>query len=193
MEDFFKYNSFFIDEKALTVINEYKVYDGKGRQIGVCKENRSLGRVVLSLLASKKTLPFRLELSDEKGRVVATLTKGVSVFMSTMKMFDSRGVHISTIKEKFGLKPRFEILDTANNKIGEIKGDIFAWDFVISDAMGNKIGYIDKEFGSAARELFTTADKYVVEVSPSLYDEVLRQTIITIACGLDMILKENNG
>lgn len=192
MDSFFLNNSLFVDEKVTIMRNEYKIYDSQGVQIGVCKEKRSIASMALSMLASKDVMPFRLELSDARGNVIATLSKGVTLFMSTLKMHDARGVHISTVKQKFGLKPRFEIMGVNGNKLGEIKGDFLAWDFVIYDGNGNNIGAINKKMGSLVREMFTTADKYNVFVSPDLNDEVLRQTILTIASGLDMIFKENN-
>lgn len=191
MDSFFFNNSLFVDEKVTVMRNEYKIYDSQGVQIGVCKERRSVASAALSLLSSKNTMPFKLELTNAQGNVIATLTKGVTVFMSTLKMHDARGVHISTVKQKLGLKPRFEIMDVNGNKLGEIKGDIFAWDFTIYDAVGNNIGTVNKKMGSLAREIFTTADKYNVTVSPNLTNEVLRQTILTIAAGFDMIFKEN--
>lgn len=192
MDSFFLNNSLFVDEKVTIMRNEYKIYDSQGVQIGVCKEKRSIASMALSMLASKDVMPFRLELSDARGNVIATLSKGVTLFMSTLKMHDARGVHISTVKQKFGLTPRFEIMGVNGNKLGEIKGDFLAWDFVIYDGNGNNIGAINKKMGSLVREMFTTADKYNVFVSPDLNDEVLRQTILTIASGLDMIFKENN-
>lgn len=191
MDNFFSNDTYFIDEKAFTIINEYKIYNTTGAQIGVARENRTTARIILSLFVGKKYLPFTIDLVDAQGRVVSSLVKGVSVFLSTIKMLDARGLHIATIKQKFGLTPKFEITDISGRLLGSIKGDFVAWNYIISDASGAQVGTISKKFSGIGREIFTTADKYIVSVDPSLTDEVLRSTIISIAAGLDMILKEN--
>ncbi len=191
MDKFFSNDTYFVDEKAFTVINEYKIYNTEGTQVGVARENGSAARVALSLVASKKNIPFKIDITDAEGHVVSTLTKGVTIFMPTIKMLDGQGQQIATIKQKFGLKPKFDITDMSGRAIGTIKGDFVAWNFTILDAIGNEVGTISKKYNGLGREMFTTADKYVVTVSPSLNDEVLRSTIISIAAGLDMILKED--
>jgi len=191
MDKFFSNDTYFVDEKAFAVINEYKIYNTEGTQVGVARENGSAARVALSLVASKKNIPFKIDITDAEGHVVSTLTKGVTIFMPTIKMLDGQGQQIATIKQKFGLKPKFDITDMSGRAIGTIKGDFVAWNFTILDAIGNEVGAISKKYNGLGREMFTTADKYVVTVSPSLNDEVLRPTIISIAAGLDMILKED--
>lgn len=191
MNNFFNNDTYLVDEKAFTIINEYKMYDAQGVQLGVARENRTLLRIILSLFVSKKNLPFNIELTNTNGNIVSSITKSFTLFMPTLKMHDDKGFHIATIKQKFGLKPRFDILDVTGNNIGSIMGDFVAWNFSIIDSTGADVGSISKKYNGLGKELFTTADKYVVSVSPQLTDEVLRSTIITIACALDMIMKEN--
>lgn len=191
MDKFFCNDTYFVDEKAFTIINEYKIYNQQGVQMGVARENKTLLRMILSLFAGKKNLPFTIELTDADGRIVSSLVKGVTLFLPSIKMHNAQGQHIATIKQKFGLKPRFDITDVMGNNIGTIQGDFVAWNYVVTDTVGNQVGTISKKYNGLGKEMFTTADKYVVSISPALNDEVLRPTLISIAAGLDMILKEN--
>ena len=96
-------------------------------------------------------------------------------------------------KQKFTLlKPKFTLVDNLGQEIATIKGDWKAWNFEITDAAGQKIGTIDKKWNGMAKELFTTADKYAVNIDPSVTDENTRIAVASVAAAIDMILKEGN-
>lgn len=90
------------------------------------------------------------------------------------------------------LKPKFTILNNMGQEIATIKGDWKAWNFEITDAAGQQIGTVDKKWNGMAKELFTTADKYAVNIEPSVTDENTRIAIASVAAAIDMILKEGN-
>lgn len=194
MDKFFLNNTYVIDEKVqvLTFSNGYKVYDESGKEIGYIKENMPASRVILSLFLSKQMLPFTLEVYNNDGKIIASLTRGFTFFMSKMKVLDENGSQIATIKQKFGLKPKFELLDMNENKIAHIQGNWTAWDFKITDGGSTQLGSISKKFAGFAREFFTDADKYIVNIEPSVTNEAQRIAIASTAAAIDMIMKENN-
>jgi uncharacterized protein YxjI len=81
-------------------------------------------------------------------------------------------------------------MDNEGREIATIKGDWAAWNFEITDTAGQRIGRVDKKWDGLAKELFTTADKYVVNIEPSVTDENQRIAIASVAAAIDMILKE---
>ncbi|GAB2021331.1 hypothetical protein RyT2_04050 [Pseudolactococcus yaeyamensis] len=87
------------------------------------------------------------------------------------------------------MKACFKILDAQDIEIAEINGDWKGWNFVITDETG-QIGIVTKKWNGAMKELFTTADKYFVEMSDDLLDETKRQAIASTAIAIDMIIKE---
>jgi len=192
MDKFFNNNTFVIDEKVqvLTFSNGYKVSNAEGKQIGFIKENIPGSRLLLQLLFSKHNLPMTLEVHGADGSVVASLTRGWTLFMSKVKVLNENGQQVATIKQKFGLKPKFEIYDNNENKIADIQGDWKAWNFNITDASGAQIGSVSKKWTGLARELFTDADKYVVNLDESVTGEAQRISIVSMASVIDMILKE---
>lgn len=194
MDKFFLNNTYVIDEKVqvLTFSNGYKVYDESGKEIGYIKENMPASRVILSLFLSKQMLPFTLEVYNNDGKIIASLTRGFTFFMSKMKVLDENGSQIATIKQKFGLKPKFELLDMNENKIAHIQGNWTAWEFNITDGGSTQLGSISKKFAGFAREFFTDADKYIVNIEPSVTNEAQRIAIASTAAAIDMIMKENN-
>lgn len=191
MNSFFLNNTFFIDEKIALVKNSYKVYNTDGQQIGTIQENMPSSRMILSLFISKKNLPFELVIKDTNDTTLARITRGWTFFLSKTTISDENGREIAKIKQKFSLKPKFEIVDMEGHEIGKIKGDWLAWDFTITDNGGDQIGTISKKWNGIGKELFTSADKYVVDINSNITDETQRIAISATAATIDMILKES--
>jgi len=193
MDKFFLNNTFVIDEKvaAFKLSNAYRVYDDKGREIGAIQEHKSIFRILLGLFLNDSMLPFELNILNEDGRRVAQLKRGVTLFMSQVRIFDEMGRVVGSFQQKFTLlKPKFKLVDTLGHEIATIKGDWKAWKFDITDASGLVIGSVTKSWNGLAKELFTTADKYVVNIDASVTDERQRIAIASVAAAIDMILKE---
>lgn len=191
MNSFFLNNTFFIDEKIALVKNSYKVYNSEAQQIGSIQEHMPASRVALSLFVSKGNLPFELEIKDTNDATLAKITRGWTLFLSKTTISDENGKEIAKIKQKFSLKPKFEIIDMEDRKIATIKGDWLAWDFKIIDNNENEIGTISKKWNGLGKELFTSADKYIVDIKSNVTDEVQRIAISATAATIDMILKES--
>jgi uncharacterized protein YxjI len=191
--DFFDRNVFFIDEKVavLKFTNSYKIFDEEGNQIGNVRQKMPGWHKLLSLFLGKAALPMRLEISDMSEKTLVSLERGWCFFMSKISILDEKGANIAKIHQKFKLlKAEFKILGAFDAEIGKILGDWKAWNFTITDNMGTEMGVITKKWAGVAKELFTTADKYVVSVKPELTDVVKRKAIIASAIVIDMILKE---
>jgi len=137
-------------------------------------------------------LPFKLEIKDNSDKVLATVSRGWTFFMSKIIITDSFGNSIGSIQQKFKFfKPKFTILNELNLPIAEINGDWKAWDFKITDTNQSEIGTISKKWAGAVQEIFTSADKYNVSIKGSFKDEKTRIAIISGAITIDMVLKES--
>jgi uncharacterized protein YxjI len=191
---FFDANNFFIDEKVnfFQFENSYKIFNEQGVQIGNVKQKLTAGQKFLRLLLNKAMLPFKLEIKDNSDKVLATVSRGWTFFMSKISITDSYGNNIGSIQQKFKFfKPKFTILNELNVPIAEINGDWKAWDFKITDANQSEIGTISKKWAGAVQEIFTSADKYNVSINGSFKDEKTRIAIISGAITIDMVLKES--
>jgi len=95
-------------------------------------------------------------------------------------------------KQKFKLfKPTFTIFDEQGQQIAIISGDWKAWNFMITTNDNQQIGTISKKWNGILKEAFTTADKYIVSVSPELKVDIVKTIIISAAITIDMVLKES--
>jgi uncharacterized protein YxjI len=191
---FFEANNYFIDEKVnfFKFENTYKVFDEKGANIGSVKQKLTLGQKLLRLLVNKKMLPFKLEIKDINGVLLASLSRGWTFFFSKIVMSSGDGRTIGTVRQKFKLfKPFFTIFNHEEKQIAEITGDWKAWKFVIKDQSGSQIGTISKKWAGVLQEVFTTADKYHVNIDPSYANMMNKIVILSAAITIDMVLKES--
>jgi uncharacterized protein YxjI len=193
IENFFKNNDYFIDEKVqlLKFTNTYKVYDSSGSQIGVIQESMPAGLKLLSLLLSKALMPFTLDITDMEQNVLATIKRGWTFFMSKISIRDGAGTEIARIKQQFKVfKPTFHIMDLNDTPLATISGDWKAWNFTITEDGDRQIGTITKKWNGILKEAFTTADKYIVSVNPGV-EGIKRIATVATAITVDMVLKES--
>ena len=191
---FFESNSYFIDEKVnvMKFENYYQIYNDQGENIGSIKQKLSVGQKILSLLIGKPMLPFLLEIKNSDDQLEASISHGWTFFMSKIIIKNAQGDTIGSIKQKFKFfKPTFKIFNSSEVLIAEINGDWKAWNFVITDASSNQIGSITKKWAGAMKEIFTTADKYNVNIEDNYSDMGNKIAILSGAITIDMVLKEN--
>lgn len=191
---FFEHNEFFIDEKVqfIKMSNEYKVFNKEGQQIGMVKQMLSGGQTALRLLLNKAMLPFVLHIQDANGTSLVLIKRGWTFWTSKITILDTTGRVLGFIKQKMRLfKPTFKILNPQLQEVGVITGDWKAWNFDIKDNSGSSIGNINKKWAGVAKELFTTADKYIVSIRPEYTHEMNKIIILSAAITIDMVLKES--
>jgi len=192
--NFFESNSYFIDEKVnyFKFENCYKVFNDKGNEIGSVNQKISIGQKLLRLLLNKNMLPFQLEIKDSNGNLQTSISRGWTFFMSTITIDDSKGNTIGSIKQKFKLfKPTFKIYNKSEQLVAVITGDWKAWNFKINDSYDKQIGTISKKWNGAMKEIFTSADKYNVDLNSGYTDVSNKMAILSSAITIDMVLKES--
>jgi len=191
--NFFESNTYFIDEKVnfFKFENCYQIYNDKGENIGAIKQKLNIGQKLLSLLISKTMLPFFLEIRDLNDNLEVTISRGWTFLLSKITIKNAQGEAIGYIKQKFKLfSPTFNIFNTSEELIAEISGDWKAWNFKINDAANNQIGSISKKWAGAMKELFTSADKYNVQIEENYANLENKIAILAGAITIDMVLKE---
>tara|TARA_R110001606_G_scaffold399186_3_gene581414 strand:- start:2390 stop:2980 length:591 start_codon:yes stop_codon:yes gene_type:complete len=192
--NFFESNKYFIDEKVnyFKFENSYKVFNDKGIEIGSVNQKISTGQKILRLVLNKNMLPFQLEIKDSRGNLQTTISRGWTFFMSTITINDAKGSNIGSIKQKFKLfKPTFKILNKSEQLVAVITGDWKAWNFQINDSYDKQIGTISKKWNGAMKEIFTSADKYHVDLNTGITDVSDKMAILSGAITIDMVLKES--
>ncbi len=191
---FFESNDYFIDEKVnfFKFENSYNIYNGQGQNVGAIKQKLTTGQKILRLLVNKAMLPFLLEIKNTDDQVEATISRGWTFFLSKITIKNAQGVVLGSINQKFKLfKPTFKIFNASGIQIAEIVGDWAAWDFKIKDNSNNQIGTISKKWAGAMQEIFTSADKYNVNINAEYSNMENKIAIVSGAITIDMVLKES--
>jgi uncharacterized protein YxjI len=183
---------FVVDQKAklIELRNEYSIYDDYGNRIGsVAQVGQSvLTRLVRLLTKADSLLSVKLEIREANGAVALLLHK--PALRITCVVSRPNGAMVGSIAAKIRLgKARMAITDPAGSVLGEVRAEnLRAWNFNVQDASGRLIARVDKKW-AGARELFTTADKYRVELDPNLPDP-LRSLVVASCLAIDTLLKQ---
>jgi uncharacterized protein YxjI len=190
------YDKLVISQKAkvIELTNEYTIRDPEGREIGVIRQEgqSTLKKVARFVSSLDQFMTHTLAVYDTLGAKFLELTRPRKFVKSSLLVKDGLGSEVGSIRQQnvFG-KIRFGLHDTAGNEIGQIQAENWrAWNFAIVDSGGREIGRITKTWEGLAKTLFTTADNYLLDLSPTATG-TLRLLAFASAVGVDTALKQD--
>ncbi|MTD17077.1 DUF2510 domain-containing protein [Nakamurella sp. YIM 132087] len=180
--------------KIIELTNQYAVYGSDGVQIGSVTEiGQSTAKKVMRFVSSlDQYFTHRLEVRDAQDRPQLYLTRPAKVFKSTVVVQRPDGMEVGRLVQQnvFG-RIRFA-MESNGADIGSLNAENWrAWDFSIQDSYGQEIARITKSWEGLATTLFTTADKYVVQIHHDLPDP-LRSLVVAAALTVDTALKQDS-
>lgn len=191
--------TFFIRERAgiMKLSDTYDILDPETRaQLGVAKEKPGALIHILRLLINKRLLPTTVSVyagagPEDESRELFSLRRGLNPLAPKVEICDTRGKAVGYLKGKlFSIGGGFNVFDAAGNRYAEVKGNWKGWTFRITDTAGNELGTVTKKWAGLGKELFTSADNYMIalhaESDPS-------KAVLLLAAGLaiDTLYKEN--
>ena len=148
----------------------------------------------LRLVINKKALPTEVVVTqgDENGPVLFRIKKPFTLFRSRVSVLDASGVEVGYFKNKlFSFGGGFWVYDTSDNQVAEVKGDWKGRDFTFIGAEGKEIGKVTMKWGGVAKELFTSADTYMVSLTGSSGEnQVIKILLLSAALAIDIVFKE---
>ncbi len=188
-------NLFLVKEHAgfFKAANNYDIHDPEtGEIVMECREEK-LGffTKMLRFTDYKRMTPFDVEIRSPEGEQIVRVTRGVSIFLSKVNVLDENDQEIGGFKQKFfSMGGAFTVLDVNDEPLCQLKGKWTGWDF--SFMSGEKqLARVTKKWAGLGKELFTTADNYVLQINDCVpEDSPLRQLIVGAVMCIDMVLKE---
>jgi uncharacterized protein YxjI len=176
----------------LKLSDTYDLLDPETQQlVGIARENVSGLIKVLRLLISKSLMPTRIEVSvgvDQSAILV--LKRGITLLRARVEVFDGQGTKLGFLKSKFfSLGGGFHVFSADEQKFAEVRGDWKGWNFKLLDLNGGEMGTVTKKWAGLGRELFTSADNYVIEVREGGASNAL---VLAAALAIDLVFKERN-
>lgn len=190
--------TFFIREHVglLKLADTYDILDPETQaQLGVAKEKPGTLIHVLRFLINKRLLPTKVFVyegakSGEEGTLRFSIERGLTFLRSKVLVCDAGGAVVGWFKSKmFSLGGAFYVFDARGNQVAFVKGDWKGWNFRFLDQAQNEIGTITKKWAGIGKELFTSADNYMLSLSP---DTASEHAMLLLAAGLavDVVYKE---
>lgn len=188
-------NLYLVKEKVgmFKASNSYDIFDPETNTHLMTSIEPNLGffTKMFRFTKYKKHTPFNVSVSETNGRKVVSLKRGVSIFRSDVEVFDHKDQTIGFLKQKFwSFGGKFEIVDKHQKPVCTLEGKWTGWDFKFTH-QNDELGVVTKKWAGLGKELFTSADNYVLQINDSIpQDDTRRQLIFASVMCIDMVLKE---
>lgn len=195
-------NLYFIKEHVgfLKAANNYDVLDPESQDLLMeCREENLKGFAKLLRFTKYKTMtPFDFAIKRPNGEKVMRIKRAGSWWgTKAIEIFDENEQLVGSLKRKmWSFRGRFLVLNPKGEEVCVVNGKIFKWEFkFLSDNSKNANEYatISKKWAGLGKELFTTADNYMLSINQSLpTDAPIRMLILGAVMSIDMIFAEMN-
>lgn len=187
-------NLFFIKEHRgiFRASNNYDVMDPESGQIIMeCREpNLGVFTKLFRFTDYKRMTPFEVVVTSN-GQTVLSVKRGISIFLSTVKVYDENGQMIGMFKQKFfSIGGKFDVLGANEEVLCSLKGKWTGWEFSFAKDQ-IELARVTKKWAGFGRELLTSADNYALSIDEKVpADHPIRPLIIAAVFCIDMVLKE---
>ena len=188
-------NLFFVKEHVgmFKAANNYDIYNPDNQEMIMSCREEKLGffTKLLRFTDYKRMTPFNVEVKTPSGEKVLTVKRGISIILSTVEVYDENDKLIGKFKQKFfSIGGKFNVLDPEENILCKLQGKWTSWDFkFVKD--NSEYGHVSKKWAGLGKEMFTSADNYMLEINDAVpKDDPLRILILSAVICIDMVLKE---
>ena len=178
---------------ATSLSESYQIKDCEnGQVLASAQEVASVGVKFAKLFLDKGFLPLNIELCLPGGEKILEVERPASLMTSILKnkfwVRNADGKVLCIFEQNFSLlHSKITVSDEHGNQLGQINAGLRNRRFEFRDNNGNLISKIQHVVSSLAKELFTTADDYDIEMQGDS-----SMTLISLAAALciDFIFHE---
>ena len=175
--------------------NNFDIYNPEtGEMMMTCREEK-LGffTKMFRFTKYKMMTPFHVEIKSLSEEPVMSIMRKSSFWgFAPVNVMDEKGNLVGTMKRKFRLGgAKLELNDAMGQLICTLKGNFIGWDFKISKD-DQEWANITKKWAGIGKELFTSADNYILEINHLVpKDDQVRTIMLGAVLCIDFLLKEN--
>lgn len=195
MHDALNRNLFLVKEHVgmFKAANNYDIYDpDTGEIVLLCRE-QGLGQLtrLLRFTDWKRRTPFDLHITTPENEQLVRVKRGWSFWLSKVDVFDGDDRDVGRFVQKLlSVGGAFDVLGTNDEVLCSLKGKWTSWDFRFI-AGDKEFAHVTKKWAGLGKEMFTSADNYILEIAESVpADSRLRILILAAVLCIDMVLKE---
>lgn len=189
---------FLVKERTglLKLTDTYDIFaPATNQQIGIAKEITPIWVTLLRFVVAKGKLPTRVNIyEDETQPPVAAIHRGFTFLRSKIRVTGPGGQPLGYFRSKLiSIGGGFHVFDSNDQQIAEVKGNWKGWDFRLLSKSGREIGAVTKKWAGLGKELFTSADNYVISLS-DVGSAGPETGALLLAAGLaiDIVFKESD-
>ena len=166
---------------------------GSGAVIGIAREEPQEWMKLLRLFVSKTLLPTTINVYETEGMSpVLTINRSFSFLRSEVTITGPNRESYGRLKRKLlTLGGGFIVYDANGMQVADVQGDWTGWNFEFTGTGGRQLGRVTKEWSGIGRELFTSADSYMVWLNEyGTVDPRMAGLLLATALSIDIIYKE---
>lgn len=193
----FERSTYVVKERVgfMKLVSTYDLLDSQtGASIGVAVEEPPGLVKYLRLFMNNHWLPTEVKVYEREGYPpVLTIHRGVALFRPKVDV-RTGGRSIGYFRAKLlSIGPSFRIFDANDTEIGLVKGDWKGWNFQLLSPSGQELGRVMKKWAGLAKELFTTADTYVINIADSAAGKPdVGRLLLAAGLAIDTVYKEKD-
>lgn len=193
-QDALNQNVLFVKEQVgmFKASSNFDIFDPEtGVQLLQCREPH-LGPITRLFRFSKykHMTPFDVHVTTPGGEPLVRVSRDISLLVATVRVNDEHGQFIGSFKQKVFSIARFIVMDENDQPVCELKGKWTGWDFKFH-ANGVQLARVTKKWSGIGKELFTSADNYVLEIDEAVpASSKIRKLILAAVMTIDLVLKE---
>lgn len=188
-------NLYFVKEHVgmFKAANNFDIYNPETQDMIMnCREeNLGFFTKLFRFTGYKRMTPFNVVIKTNSGDKVLTIKRGLSLFISNVEVFDENDQLVGRFKQKFfSIGGKFNVFDANDKHLCTLKGKWTSWDFkFLKDEV--ELAHVSKKWAGIGKELFTSADNYILDISKEVPSEhPIRIMILAAVMCIDMVLKE---
>ncbi len=191
--------TFLVKERVamFKLTDHYDIFDPEsGEQIGFAQEKIGGFAKFLRFFFSKyKTMfPTTVEVKeDDESDPVITIKRRFAIVRYQVDVIDKNEKFVGSFKSKlFSLGGGFTVHNPEGEQIADVQGNWKGWDFKLLDMNGNELGRVNKKWAGMMKEMFTSADNYVISLDESVgANPGLAALLLAAGLAIDINFKEN--
>ena len=177
----------------LKLVDTYDIYDPEtGQKIAEAHEEIPGWSKMARLFINKRLLPTTVSIYPEgEDYAVLTIHRGVALLRSKVTVVNAEGEAIGYFKSKlFTLGGGFYVYYPDDTQFADVKGDWKGWNFKFHTSDGRVLGTVTKKWAGLGKEMFTSADNYVIALEEEATGEEASALMLAAGLAIDTVFKE---
>lgn len=176
------------------LVDAYDIYDpASGEKLGEAHEEVPWWSQALRLFDfSKKLLPTNVSIYPEgQDQPILSIRRGVAFFRTKVTITNAEGQMVGYFKSKLmSIGGGFYVYHPDDTLFAEVKGDWKGWNFKFFTDDGRHMGTVAKKWAGIGKELFTSADNYVISLDDPDAGEDASALMLAAGLAIDTVYKE---